>query len=169
VVVTGFRVQESKRAYVGTDGEAPDYAFQLTDGEVVSPDGPIQVVELVDYDMNHIKRLAQLATKLQTTYLTIDAGSVKDLNGVSIVPIEDGSAQQASGYAKDRIPPKIESWRVEMSDYGPPLKLFIKFSETVDVETFDVTDVTIQDASDQADAGNIIKLTGGDIEPVPME
>jgi hypothetical protein len=169
IAANGIRLQESKRAFVGIDSEAPDYAFQLTEGKVASDDGAVLVVELVDYDLNHIKRLAQVATKLQDTYITIAAGSVKDLNSNTIVPIEDGGAQQASKYAKDQIPPKIEEWRVEMSEYGPPLKLIIRFSETVNVETFDVTDVTIQDAIDQIDADNVIRLTGGDIHAVPME
>jgi hypothetical protein len=171
VVVTGLRLQDNKRAFVSSQaGNAtPDYAYTLTDGEVISSDGTVLVVQLVVCDVNHLKRLAQVATQLSDTYLTIAANSVQDLNGVPIVPIEDGAALQTSAFAKDAIKPTIEEWEVKMSEFGPPLRLLIKFSETVNVKTFRPTDITIQDAVGAADAENKIQLTGGDVHAVAMD
>jgi hypothetical protein len=168
VLITGITLQDSKQAFVGAQSTAPDYAHRLTGGTVTSGNGYIQVIKMVDYNLDHLKRLSRVATNVDDTYILIDADDARDMNGKSVIAVADGNAIKVSAYTRDNTQPTLLSYRFEMASDGPPLKLYLRFSETVDVTKLDVTKLILQDAGAINDATTSHRLTGGDVTVVAM-
>jgi len=166
---TGLTIQDSKQAFVSPNSTAPDYAHKLQGGLVTSGNGYIQVIKMDTFDLNHLKRLSRVATAVDDTYILIDAGSVQDLNSKGVVGIADGDAVVSNDWKTDKTKPTLDTYRVVMDGTGPPLKLYLKFSETVDVTGLDVTKIVLQDTADSADRTVFHRLTGyAEVNVVPL-
>ena len=166
--VTGIRVQENKQAFDSGTYTVPDYAYRLTDGAMVSTNGPIIVVTLTTYDLDRIKRLSQLAISKSTTFITVDPATIADLNSNQINTVADGKATEVTNYITDKVAPRLTSFKIIMDKEGPPLKLRLRFSETVNVTTFDVTKVILQDKEVADQDTESHRLTGGNVATVAM-
>jgi len=167
--VTGITIQDSQQAFVSSGASTPDYAHRLQGGQVTSGNGYIQVIKMNAFDLNHLKRLSRVATATDDSFIRIDAGAVQDLNGKDVVGISDGGAVQANNWETDTRDPTLTSYNVVMAASGPPLKLYLKFSETVDVTNFDVTKVVLQDTADSDDRTTFHRLSGyEEINVVPL-
>jgi hypothetical protein len=164
---SSLTVQDSTQAFRSNSTGAPDYAFRLTGGTVVSEDSHIVTLNLTTCDMDNLKRLDGVANSTSNTFLRIDGGGIVDLNPTAngVVTVTDGSAIQAEQFLRDSTKPQLVSYRVIMSELGPPLKIILRFSETVDANSLDLTKLVLQDASDSD--GNHIRLTKGAARPLP--
>jgi len=166
---TGLTLQDSKQAFVSSASSAPDYAHRLQGGIVTSSNGYIQVIKMDTFDLNHLKRLSRVATSTEDTFILIDAGTVQDLNSQDVVGITDGDAVKSNDWKPDGTPPELDTYRVVMDASGPPLKLYLKFTETVDVTKFDVTKIVLQDTADSSDRTVFHRLTGyEEVNVVPL-
>ena len=115
--------------------------YQLQGGNGSAVDDYIIDVQLDDIDLNELKRLTRIATSRENTYITITPELVSDMSGNRVVEIINGRGLQVSSFFEDVIPPVLNEFHLDM-DEG---ELHLTFSETVNANSFDVTQITLQD------------------------
>ena len=143
VNVSSFEVQE----IVIQDDE---YTFivsvllwhQLVGGRIPTNDSTIVNVELDDYDLNRIKKLTDIATDDNNTYIRITSDLVRDMNDNAVEEIINGRAIGVTRFTPDMISPEITEFHLDMN-VGI---LHLTFSETVNASSIDVTLLFIQSA-----------------------
>jgi hypothetical protein len=162
----GFILQDSAQAFRDTNGDAP-YLYALTGGTVSANDDSVIVITLTKTDLDAIKALPGLATSKANTYLSINANLFTDVSGNAFAGLADGSAQQVDEHFEDSVDPTLDAFDLLMSPNGPPLKLLLKFSETMDITTFDVSKIRLQ-SKKVADGSTLShRLTNGASSPKP--
>ena len=109
-------------------------SYQLTGGVVQTGDHHDVYINITLFDLNEIKKLCNLATNFNNTYLVFTNSTVLDMSGNYVVPIEDGSAQQVMAFTADTTPPDVTSILLDMNRGY----LRVSFTETVDATTFDI-------------------------------
>ena len=95
-------------------------------------------------DLNRIKQVRLTATRLEDTFITVMASIVDDAFGVDCVAITDGKAIPVSMYFPDLTSPNLESFLLDVNQG----LLALTFSETVDIFTFNVSEVSLQSQQD---------------------
>ena len=107
-----------------------------------STDGPVIQVYIGDDDLNEVKRIPELATLSNNTYISISAAAVRDMVDLPLVPVEthSGTRVRPDGYTPDTTDPELISFNFDL-DLG---QLELTFDETVDAETLDQTKITLQ-------------------------
>ncbi len=102
-------------------------------------DDPIVPISLSRFDSNEIKKLTDLATDANNTYLLLDANFISDMNFNAANSVT--YPQRVSTHTPDTTRPRLEAFTVDMDTRI----IYLHFSETVNVSSFDVTGVTLQD------------------------
>ena len=126
-------------------GIQPMQLFTLDlDSHTTSSSGYIIVVHLSIDGLNILKQMRNLCTSLQTCYMSVTSTMVHDPYGRPNVPISGVDALSALSFTTDRISPLLDSWSLDM-DGGV---MTLSFSETVDITTFQVTELTLQSSTD---------------------
>ena len=133
--------------------------LRLTGGFSPSTDGLSILVRLTEDDLNELKRSDMLYTSIDTAYLRIDEFFIRDMAGNPIAVIEDGNARQAAVFRNDTIMPVLESYSLDM-DSG---QLVLTFSETVNVSSLQLSDLTLQRFSNVTFERYSYSLTGGNL------
>ena len=105
----------------------------LTGDEVIIEQG------LLYFDLNTIKARGRLATSPDDTYLSLTSYAVRDMVGNSVVEISEFDALPVANYTPDVNRPMLESFDLDM-DKG---LLDLTFSETVNVTTLDITEISL--------------------------
>ena len=123
--------------------------YSLDDSSFDEFDDPIVNIYLSFTDRNEIRRLQELATRMNNTYLSISEGAIQDMVGISLANV---SAQPVDVYTDDTISPSLQSFEFDLDKE----LLLLKFTETVNINTFDVTQITLYGA----DNSSFYKLTG---------
>ena len=118
--------------------------YSLTGGVVESANGSTIRLRLSFADANEIKRITTLATSASDTFLSIGSGAILDTSGNNVVEAPAANPLSQRTYTGDRTPPRLDNFRLTMTNNVPPLQLVLSFSETVNVSTFRVEDVLIQ-------------------------
>jgi hypothetical protein len=125
-----------------------------------SPDGIGLVVQIGEIDTNAMKRrmarehhnhIGQaLITERNMTFMIVEPGAVRDMVGLPLVEIKDGAVlggrplKASEPFTFDIMEPTLVSFTFDIRT----MRLLLKFSEAVDLETFDVTQLTLQENSD---------------------
>ena len=118
---------------------------------------PTIVVNLSRFDSDEIRRLPVLASSNASTYLVLDSNSIFDMVGLGIVPISNTSALPAQTYVEDEIRPYLESFGIDLTMEV----LYLNFSETMNITTFEVTQVTLHEGI--FPGAQSYSLTGGQL------
>ena len=118
-----------------------------------SPDWPEITIIIGTDDLNEIKRLSELAISPETTYLDLTQLAIQDMNGNYLTPI----TLAVSNYTNDTTPPEIVEFTFDL-DAG---QLHFTFSETVNVSSLDVTQITLQSTQVHSNSSYNVSLTGG--------
>ena len=114
--------------------------YTLLDGSTESDNGPIITLIIPKLDLDNIKRISDLSTQRNNTFLSVDSEGIYDMNNNSLVAI-DVPLQQARNFTPDITKPRLMSYDLDM-DAGTGL-LWLTFSETMLVSTLDATQVTL--------------------------
>ena len=130
----------------------------LTGGTTSGFPTPFIVVSLNVPDLNEIKRITELATSVDDTFIRVAAAAIQDINGNYIFPIPNTNALQVSGYTFDSVRPELTAFDLNLSTE----RLTLTFSETVNASSVDTTGIVIQ-ASAMSDAPNFRQLIGGTV------
>ena len=83
----------------------------------------------------------RIATSRENTYITVTPELVSDMSSNRVVEIINGRGLQVSSFFEDIIFPVLDEFHLDM-DEG---ELHLTFSETVNANSFDVTQITLQD------------------------
>ena len=130
------------RPFNNSNATEPGHFFTLTDAAVSSQDDSTMInVTFTKEDFDEIKRLYELAISNTTTYLAILEDGIRDQNNNSLVQVEYFDPAPVMIFTPDSKSPELISYDLDM-DSGV---LLLIFSETVDVTTFDLTQITFQD------------------------
>ena len=115
-------------------------AVRLTGGMVVGEDSAVVQLNLTLGDLNRIKVLTDLATNVSDTFLAVGGTLVEDMNFNWNYPVNVSQPLMVNIFFSDRIPPQLEDFTLDMD--GPGL-LTLFFSESVDVSSLNVTQITL--------------------------
>ncbi|KAI6655112.1 hypothetical protein LOD99_2401 [Oopsacas minuta] len=136
--VSQLRLQGSANAmseyHAFTPGQAPNFTQSHSQNQAVI------LIEIGTYDMNAIKKLYNLATSEATTYLSLTRHAILDMIGNQVVEETTNNARQVTSYTPDSINPSLVSYDINMNTEI----IQLTFDETVNVASFDVTQINIQ-------------------------
>lgn len=94
------------------------------------------------------------------TYLGVLPGAAYDTAGNYLVPIPYTDALQITKFLPDTVAPILTSFDINLN--VNPVLLTLTFNEAVDIETFNVTAITLQSRF-LASSGRLYRLTGGHV------
>ena len=156
--LAGIVLQQAEN--VDPDGIGNDDArYVLTGGIIVIPSlfDSVLVINLSDVDLNNIKRLFDLATSRDDTFISFRSSLIMDINSNDVIPSSPFSAQQVRVYMRDATPPIVNEFSLDI-DTG--LLRFV-FSETVNIDTFDLSMIYIQ--SSPTDPAESVQLLASEV------
>ena len=113
----------------------------LTGGTLLSQDSHIIMLILAFDDANFIKNESRLATSEDNTYIILDETTLIDISSNAIPTIQAMDALQVRVFTNDTQSPQLDSFNFDLN--SGELTLF--FTETVDVESLDVTQINFYD------------------------
>ena len=87
--------------------------YTLTGGTVSSVNSTTVSVTLIFFDLNNLKLITNLAISTDTTLISLERGTIEDVNGNDVSAIYSTSALKASNFVQDVIRPTIDRFRVE--------------------------------------------------------
>ena len=115
-------------------------SFTLTGGNITRTSLLQFVVTVSNDDLNEIKKMLNLLRDRESTFIRIPADFATDLNNNSIVAIPPTAALEAAVFYDDDGRPILEGFDLDM-DSGT---LTLSFSETVDINSVDLTGIGLQ-------------------------
>ena len=133
--------------------------FTLTGGSAVAVSFTEIMVVITTDDANALRQLQGLATSTLDTYLALTSDAIQDYNGNSLVPIPSSNAIMALQFIPV-TPPSLEYYNLYLIHSTGYLVLV--FSEAVDLSSFDVTAMTVQNVQRPADTN--YTFTGSDLQ-----
>ena len=108
-----------------------------------SGDGTQLLVELSDTDFNAITASFPLATMDTNTFISLRSGVVRDTSGVMSVEIPQTNALLITNHTADSMRPSLSNFELDLNNGV----ITLTFSESVNVTSFDATQITVQSAS----------------------
>ena len=132
----------------------PSTLFNLTSGVVSSLNDPLLLVRLSEQDFNSLASERQLAVTRETTYIQVAGGLVTDTSGNPSGPV---TGLQAANFTADVTRPHLLMFTLDLS----LSELNLTFSEPVDVDTFNITSLTLQ--SGPGTMSTMYTVTGGTV------
>ena len=124
------------------DVMASNVSYRLTSSYSSTPNSNVVEIQLHVDDLNEIKRLPQLATSANSTYMAFQL-LITDLSGNDVVSISPFVSMQVLNYTSDTTPPVLQSFAIDL-DEGC---LLLSFSETVNSSSLQRDSFTIQNSS----------------------
>jgi len=117
-------------------------------------------VTLVHADMNLLaaRRICNAQDTVQSCYLSFSDFAFVSSTGIAVEGVNVSNAIQASRYVRDSISPALLATGFALFDLNSGL-LELRFSETVNTSSVDVTQITLQSSFDSNDASEQIALT----------
>ncbi len=143
------------------------YSYALTGGEIQSGLRPNVTVVVTTRDLNEIKRIPQLATSREDTFISVGRGAIQDINNNFIALIPFSSGIQVTDYVSDRTNPNLVNFELDMSLE----RLILTFDETVNASSLLLSSLSIQNMP-LGVSPNVRQLVGGTVltpdDPVVM-
>ena len=132
--------------------------YSLTDSSsVLNPSGRVIEVHLIGTDAAATKGIANLATNINNTYISITEDFASDPAGNSIVLVAPSIAIQANEVVPDLTSPYLMGFTLNLIRS----ELTLSFSETISISTLDLTQVTLQQNRDRMSSVMYLELQGG--------
>ena len=114
--------------------------YALTNSSITnSYNGDTVSVWISKDDLNEIKKLISLASSASNTFLSIAYGSILDLNNNPLELVSTMSALSVRSFTEDETAPILESFDLNLTSET----LSFTFSETVNLSTFNITDILL--------------------------
>ena len=132
----------------------------LTGGLVSSGPSAISVsINFTSVDLNQIKRLENLATNLQNSFLAVTNALVRDTNGNPVEAILPVDSLNASVYRIDMLPPVLTGFDFDANSG----LLTLTFDETVNSSTLNVAGIIFQNSVTANISEGFYQLTEGSV------
>ena len=127
--------------------------FQLSDASYSSSlDGTDLIIYLGMVDLNALKRIRNLCTNINNTFLYFDSSLLSDTNGNIIKAEYSNNAVSVSNFFGDTFRPKLISFDLDM-DNG---ELTLYYSETIDIASLSINDLTLQISQNVSDGNYFV-------------
>ena len=140
--VNGSSLVPTEISLLGQASNESEYAHTFSGAQSVTLNFTTEItIQLLDTDLNEIKRQRGLAINSTTTFLSLSESTVIDMNNNPVVPLNTSAALMVTDFTNDTTPPQLRSFDIDLTTEI----LTLTFDETVRVETLDVRQVTIQD------------------------
>ena len=146
----------TRRVTIRNQQSALGSSRTLEGGVVSSTNSTVVNVTLTARDLNAIKSNPTLATTRNTTFVTLSASAIQDMNANLIDGILDTSAVLVSRFINDTTAPTLSSF-----DFDPGLsELRLTFSETINAGLFQPNNITLK-SNGVGVSFTSVKLSGG--------
>lgn len=144
---------------IQNSSDATGTGIQLRGGEItnMNDNTTVEIILNVD-DLNEIKTIRSLAASVSSTYLSLQRGTILDMNANPVVEINATDARIASGFTEDSTDPTLSGFNLDV-DSGT---VTLTFDETVEADSLDLLQITLQDGAPAGMDNNTYTLTGGD-------
>ena len=116
----------------------PYGSYMLTGGDSTQLDSTMINLTFSKVDSDEIRRLYNLATSNETTYLVVQLGGILDMNANPLVSVNESDPFPVREFTPDTTDPELISFDLNLDAN----QLFLTFSETVDITTFDLEQIT---------------------------
>ena len=127
--------------------------FNFTYSSTSSPAGLTILANISNSDLNMVKENLDLARDNTSTYFSLSNTAITDTSGVGVVSISINEANPACEYIADTTKPELDSYDIFMIDKKLPLIIKLYFSESIDIEKFSPTSITLLSSSNISDNG----------------
>lgn len=114
-------------------------AVSLTNSITSSINSPVIMIFLSANDLNTLKRLTNLGTGADNSFLSFTENFIRDMSGNAIEPVSYRAALQVESYIRDITQPSLESFSLNITSGI----LSMTFSETVNSSSFISSGLTI--------------------------
>ena len=139
------------------NNKLPDIFLALSGG-IISERNSTEITIYLDApDSNFLKQHASIATSTSSTFITFSYGIVRDMNNNAIPQVNNISAIQALNFTNDFTPPKLLSFSFDLDN----AQLYLSFSESINGNSFDPTQLTLQAQVNASNHESGYTLTGG--------
>ena len=128
-------------------------SISLTGGMISENEGPILSLELSNDDLNDIKFYTNLGTSQSNTFLSLTSATVQDSAGNFITMIPTNDAKQTVTVIEDVVHPALNGFNLDLDSR----EVILTFDETVNIETFIVTNIGFQDSA--SDPIQVVQLS----------
>ena len=157
--LAGITLQQDENVDPDDVFAAAERAYQLTGGSIFIENlfDPVLRINLTNVDLNNIKRLFNLATEEDNTFLSFASSLIMDMNANPVVASSPFMATRVLSYTRDATPPVLTSFSLDIDTAD--LRLF--FSEVVNIDTFDLTSLYLQSLS--SDPTHSVRLERSDV------
>ena len=132
-------------------------SYMLTGGDSTQLDSTMINLTFSKVDSDEIRRLYNLATSNETTYFTVQLGGILDMNANPLVSVNESDPFPVREFTPDTTEPELISFDLDLNAN----QLFLTFSETVDITTFDLEQIAIISTNDSNTTIFEHTLTGG--------
>ena len=126
-------------------------SYMLTGGSIIAggTNGRVVNFTLSSADVNNIKSFTTLAIDENSTYVSIDQQTVKDMQGNNVMAVSGSAAMKVNNFVLDTSQPTVTSFKFDLN-FGV---IMLSFSKTVNPSTFKATQFALQSL---ASAPNIL-------------
>jgi hypothetical protein len=139
VTFTGYTIQN--------ESSSSPAAYVLTDGRVLSDNGPVIQVQISDYDLNELKHNPNIAfgsdNISDNTYLSINASAINDTSGNTVTEQPPISALKAVNFTSDITRPELTGFELDLN--AGIVTLF--FTEAVNGNTLNSTGISFRNTN----------------------
>jgi hypothetical protein len=144
---------------LGTPNGDPTSDVTLTGyyQNVTTTSGTTVAFKLTRSDANAIKRIADLGTNSEDTFVGITNAFIKDMFGNNVEEHTRSKPLKATNYAPDKRAPELLRFSIDMDEGS----LELTFDETVVGESFIPDEILLRDHTDPAFSTAEYNLTGG--------
>ena len=161
--VTRFTLQSVSNA---STLHGPEGSYMLTEQSTSSiSNSHVLEITVGGDDLNSIKHDVSLAVSNESTFLSIDDFSVRDMNGNVLESIVIENAQQVTGFTGDFVAPELIAFNLYLTPGTNSLMLELVFSETVDASTVNASGFTFSNSRNETSTARTYQLTGGEVSP----
>ena len=134
--------------------------YRLTDSSYSNGVNSYSITIQLGADLLGVKSVGIIGNDVDTTYLTVEGDLIDDTFGVDNVPITDGKARRVTTLIPDEAPLLLLNFSLNVNDG----ELTLTFDDIVDIDTFDVTGITVQNSRNISDGDSYTLFGGGEIQ-----
>ena len=154
-IVDSETLMATRLSVVGSMNPTENDTYTLTGGYTNSSNGFNIDIQIIPYDLNAIKSNTLIATMKNDTFVSISAELIEDLANLSV----QRTTLMVEDYFPDETNPQVNGFELNVNDGT----LIISFSEAIDPNSTDVTQIRIQSGIDH-NSDQFVELRGGEIE-----
>ena len=103
-------------------------------------------VQLNANDLNTIKGNQNLGSSIDSSFLSVMAATIVDMNSIPLVPISNNSAQMAAAFTSDTTSPVLASFSLDLT----LRMLSLSFNEIVNASSFSVSTISLVNQRSQS-------------------